>query len=67
MDSAMVHCPHNLKPSKFSKRHLGQTSANGFVIAHRTSGSLIPDARDPSPKEVGACRHRGASGREAAI
>jgi hypothetical protein len=30
-ESGAVHCPQNLKPGGFSKRHLGQISASGLV------------------------------------
>jgi hypothetical protein len=30
-DSAVVHCPQNLKPGGFSKLHFGQTSARAVV------------------------------------
>src|SRR5258708_3549648 len=30
-ESGAVHCPQNLKPGGFSKRHLGQTNASGAV------------------------------------
>ena len=32
-ESGAVHCPQNLKPGGFSKRHLRQTSPSGAVLA----------------------------------
>src|SRR5271166_2473764 len=37
--SGAVHCPQNLKPGGFSKRHLGQTSASALVHCPQ---NLIP-------------------------
>jgi len=44
-ESGEVHCPQNLKPGGFSKRHLGQTSASGAV--HCPQNFIPPGFSNP--------------------